>query len=64
LALHTSYPWLKKSNGCNSKSILSDDSIKVSQESKFDNKYELVRITGESIDDKHCFGTLALTKQN
>jgi hypothetical protein len=42
--------------------ILSDDSIKVSLESKFDNKYKLVRNTGENIDDKHCFDTLALTK--
>jgi hypothetical protein len=43
--------------------ILSDDSIKVSLESKFDNKYKLVRNTGENIDDKHCFDKLSLTKQ-
>jgi hypothetical protein len=43
--------------------ILSDNSIKVSLESKFDNKYKLVRNTGENIDGKHCFDTLALTKQ-
>jgi hypothetical protein len=44
--------------------ILSDDSIKVSLESKFNNKYELVKNTGENDDDKHRFDTLALTKQN
>jgi hypothetical protein len=42
---------------------LSNDSVKVSLESKFDNKYELVRNTGENVDDKHRFDTLALTKQ-
>jgi hypothetical protein len=42
---------------------LSNDSIKVSQENKFKNKYELVRNTGENIDDKHHFDTIAITKQ-
>jgi hypothetical protein len=42
---------------------LSDDSIKVSLENKFNNKYELVRNTGENIDDKHHFDTIAITKQ-
>jgi hypothetical protein len=42
---------------------LSDDSIKVSLESKFDNKYRLERNTGENDVDKHRFDTLALTKQ-
>jgi hypothetical protein len=32
-------------------------------ERKFDNKYELMRNKRENGDDKHRFGTLALTKK-
>jgi hypothetical protein len=51
LSRHHFLGW-KKSNGRNSKSILLNDSIKVSLESEFDSKYELVRNTGENVDDK------------